>query len=54
MLPNRKLLFYSIVTGHTIAKNTVAILVLSKSSGYIGAEEKMVSRFINSELALFV
>lgn len=33
-------------------KNTVAILVLSKSSGYIGADEKMVSRLLTYELTL--
>lgn len=52
VLPATYMSFYKLATGHKIPKNTVAILVLSKSSGYIGADEKMVSRFISSELAL--
>lgn len=52
-LPYEILSRYPLATGHKIAKNIAAILVLSKTSGYIGADEKMVSSLLITELSVF-
>lgn len=44
---------YPLETGHKIPKNIVAILELSKTSGYIGADEKMVSSLLINEFIVF-